>query len=136
MANDQREQAIRSQEEIAQQIMTDNIGENPNPKEIAEWKRFGSVMWRENDREIWREGYDAAATAEGIPQADGWVDVADRLPAQSDLSGYLNDSVFTWSAVGGDDGWASVGRFDIEQQKFIGDGYVIAWMPIPEFSKR
>lgn len=78
----------------------------------------------------------AKAAAEGIPQSDGWVDVADRLPAQSDLSGYLNDSVFTWSAVGGDDGWASVGRFDIERQKFIGDGYVIAWMPIPEFSKR
>ena len=86
---------------------------------------------------LWRHHFGhAAATAEGIPQADGWVDVADRLPAQSDLSGYLNDSVFTWSAVGGDEGWASVGRFGIERQKFIGDGYVIAWMPIPTYQRQ
>ena len=101
--------------------------------DTVDFQQIGLRALVEINLQKFLETYDAghaAATAEGIPQADGWVDVADRLPAQSDLSGYLNDSVFTWSAVGGDDGWASVGRFDIERQKFIGDGYVIAWMPI------
>ena len=68
MANDKREQAltVKRQRQVAWQAYARKLkGENRNMDFVSE-----------TDYKVGYDAGHAAATAEGIPQADGWVDVA------------------------------------------------------------
>jgi hypothetical protein len=64
-------------------------------------------------------GY-AAATAESIPQSDGWVDVADGLPTE--------DGWYLVTTVGGD---VNMSRFRVRDGHFETVVSVLAWQPKP-----
>ena len=123
MANDKREKLERAFEaEMERRFRCQTPGDDPITVAIDVELPFKSVF---------ASGYDAAraaATAEGIPQADGWVDVADRLP-DGDFTEYLicleNKSVFRATYLGKKE-WLVAGVGSVKDHN-----PVIAWQPLP-----
>ena len=108
MANDRREQA---KTECHEQAMTRFRVGNEDLTPVIQAARFGFEAGCEY------------ATAEGIPQADGWVDVADGWPEEDG-----EDVLVTfWSGTT----WLVMVAVYYGACQWSIDADVIAWQPLP-----